>query len=191
LTVFEVKTGFDPQYSGPQMTVYPMAQAGYHVYASDAKKSELGFIPGERLPPMRFYTVYKQDPDAPYRWLEHSSLLADERETPEIFFAKALFGPLLGDETVARALAELILTRLYGEAELARQQPLQVTDDGIDWLVRGAYQEVGKPLGNGSWFIRARKSDCRVEKFGHLEPRPVPEEVEAALRERQGHSHTT
>ena len=40
----------------------------------------------------------------------------DGPESPEVFFSKALFGPLLKDEAVARDFAAFILKRLYGEA---------------------------------------------------------------------------
>jgi hypothetical protein len=75
LTLFEVKTGTDPQYTDPQRVVYPMAQIGDHVYSPDPKISQLGFAPGEWLPPMRFYTIYKQNAQSPYLWIEHSSPL--------------------------------------------------------------------------------------------------------------------
>jgi hypothetical protein len=107
--------------------------------------------------------------------------VVDDPESAEIFFSKALFGPLLNDEGVASGFAALILTRLYGEAELAKQQPLRVTDHGADWLVMGSRQEPGKLPGTGAWFIRVRKSDCKVEKFGHYEPLEISEDVRAII----------
>jgi hypothetical protein len=103
--------------------------------------------------------------------------MVDVPESTEIFLTKALFGPLLNNEEIARTFAALILKRLYGEAELAKQQPLRVTDDGTDWVIVGSHQEPGRLPGTGAWFIRVRKSDCRVEKFGHNEPLEIPEEV--------------
>jgi hypothetical protein len=41
----------------------------------------------------------------------------------------------------------------------------------------GSYQEPDKLPDTGAWFIRVRKSDCRVEKFGHYEPLEIPDEV--------------
>jgi hypothetical protein len=66
-----VKTGNDPQYTPGQRVVYPMAQIGDHVFSPNPKISELGFSPGQWLPPMRFFTFYKQDALAPFLWIEH------------------------------------------------------------------------------------------------------------------------
>ena len=109
----------------------------------------------------------------------------DDPESPEVFFSKALFGLLLNDEGIAREFAALILQRLYGEAELRKQEPLRVTDRGTDWLVMGSHQEPGKLPDTGAWFIRVRKSDCKVEKFGHYEPLEIPEEVRAFISKAQ------
>jgi hypothetical protein len=103
----------------------------------------------------------------------------NEQESPEVWVATALTGPLLNDEEMARGFAELILKRLHGEAELTKQQPLRVADEGGDWVVMGSYQEPGGLPYTGAWMIRARKSDCRVEKFGHCEPREIPEEIKS------------
>jgi len=112
--------------------------------------------------------------------------MVDVPESAEIFFSKALFGPLLNDEEIAQAFAALILRRLHGDAELAKQQPLRVTDRGTDWAVMGSHQESGKLPDTGAWFIRVRKSDCRVEKFGHYEPLEIPEEVKAYIAKAKG-----
>jgi len=47
--------------------------------------------------------------------------MVDVPESTGIFLTKALFGPLLNNEEIARTFAALILKRLYGEAELAKQ----------------------------------------------------------------------
>jgi hypothetical protein len=99
-------------------------------------------------------------------------------ESTEIFFSRALFGH---DEEIARAFAALILKRLHGEAELEKQQPLRAIDQGTDWVVMGSHQEPGKLPGYGAWFVRVRKSDCRVEKFAHYGPLEIPEEVKALI----------
>jgi hypothetical protein len=41
----------------------------------------------------------------------------------------------------------------------------------------GSYQEPGKLTDTGAWLIRVRKSDCRVEQFGHYEPLDIPDEI--------------
>lgn len=95
-------------------------------------------------------------------------------ESAEIFFSKALFGPLLDTEDRARAFAVFILSRLHGEAEVIKQKPLRVVDQDPEWLISGSYQEVGKLPGTGMWFIRVRKSDCRVVGHGHWQPLDSP-----------------
>jgi hypothetical protein len=107
-------------------------------------------------------------------------------ETAQIGFAAMLMGPLLNNEEMARTFAVLILQRLYGGDELAKQQPLRVTDKGGFWIVMGSYQEPGMPPDTGAWYLRVRKSDCRVEEFGHNEPRELPEEVKSFIASRKG-----
>jgi hypothetical protein len=69
--IVEIKTGLDPQYTSGQQVIYPMAQVGNHVYSPNAKIEFLGFLPGQWLPPMVFFTVYKQNAQSPFSWLEH------------------------------------------------------------------------------------------------------------------------
>jgi hypothetical protein len=71
--LIEVKTGNDPQFTPGQQVVYPMAQIGDHVYSPNPKIAELGFSPGQWLPPMVLATIYKRDPQAPYRFFVHPS----------------------------------------------------------------------------------------------------------------------
>jgi hypothetical protein len=107
--------------------------------------------------------------------------MTDDLESLHIWLAKGLNGPLLNDNAVVEAFAALILKRLYGESELARQQPLQANDMGADWVVMGSHQEPSRLPGTGAWFIRVRKSDCRVEKFGHYEPLDIPDDVKEMI----------
>jgi len=107
--------------------------------------------------------------------------MADIGETAQIGFATMLMGPLLNNEEIARAFATLILQRLYGGDELAKQQPLRVTDKGEFWIVMGSYQEPGMPLDTGAWYLRVRKSDCRVEEFGHYERRELSENIKSFI----------
>ena len=65
----------DSQYTNGQMIVYPVAQIGDHVYSPETKIRQLGFAPGQWLPPMVFMTVYKQDENAPYLSRIHPSPL--------------------------------------------------------------------------------------------------------------------
>src|ERR1700722_8349809 len=105
--------------------------------------------------------------------------VTDARESIHIGLATSLMGPLLNDEATVRAFAALILKRLHGEAELAKQDPLRVTDEGVDWLVMGSYQEPRRLPETGAWLLRVRKSDCRVEKFGFYEPLDIPDEIKS------------
>jgi hypothetical protein len=105
--------------------------------------------------------------------------MSEEPESASLFIATALVGPLLNDAEVARAFAELILCRLHGDAEVKRQRPLRVTDQGTDWVVFGSHQEPGQLPYTGAWMVRVRKSDCCVKKVGHWEPREVPDEIKS------------
>jgi hypothetical protein len=109
------------------------------------------------------------------------AIMTNAPESTQVWFATALTCPLLDTEETARAFAELILKRLHGEAELGKQRPLRIADEGADWVVTGSHQEQDRLPGTGAWFIRVRKSDCRVEKFGHYEPLEIPEEVKSFI----------
>jgi hypothetical protein len=74
---------------------------------------------------------------------------------------------------MARKFAALLLKGLHGEAELAKQEPLRILDEETDWVVMDRLPDTG------AWMVRVRKSDCRVEKFGHYEPLEVPEEIKS------------
>jgi hypothetical protein len=106
--------------------------------------------------------------------------MEDPAESRDTRFFGSLNGPLLNEPTIARDFATMLLRRLHGDAELAKQQPLSVVDQGGDWVVMGSHQEHGMRQGTGAWFVRVRKSDCRVQKFGHFEPVGVPEAGGAA-----------
>jgi hypothetical protein len=116
--------------------------------------------------------------------------MRNEEESSLVWLATALVGPLLNDEETARAFAALILNRLYGEAELTKQQPLCVTDQDKDWIVTGSHQEPDKLPGTGAWYIRVRKSDCLVKEFGHREPREIPDEVKPFIANAKGRKTT-
>ena len=103
----------------------------------------------------------------------------DVPESPEVWVATSLLGPLLDDAGIARLFAELILRRLHGDAELDKQRPLRVTDQGTDWVVVGSYQEPSQIPGTGAWMVRVRKSDCCVRKFGHWQPTKIPDEIKS------------
>lgn len=111
--------------------------------------------------------------------------MTDASESIHILAAIPLIGPLLDDEDMARAIAELLLKRLHGGSELTRQQPLRVTDEGEYWLVMGSYQEPGSLPDSGAFMLRIRKSDCWVEKFGIYEPREVPEEIKSFFKQQK------
>ena len=112
--------------------------------------------------------------------------MTNDSESLHIWLSKPVMGPLLNDEDIARAFAAMILKRLYGEAELAKQQPLRVADQGESWIVEGSFQEPGRLRGTGRWFVRMRKSDCRVETYGHCDPWDIPDEVKAAIERAKG-----
>src|SRR5215475_2127344 len=105
--------------------------------------------------------------------------MSEDRETSCVFVATALVGPLLNDAEIAQTFAELILRRLYGDAEVAKQKPLHVVDERTVWSIRGSYQELDRPPGTGAWTLRVRKSDCRVEELGHYQPREIPDEIKS------------
>lgn len=105
--------------------------------------------------------------------------MSGEPETACVFVATALVGPLLNNAEMARAFAELILHRLYGNSEVTKQKPLRVVDEETAWFITGSFQEREEPPGTGAWLLRVRKSDCRVEELGHYRPREIPDEIKS------------
>jgi hypothetical protein len=65
LTLVEVKTGLNPFNTLSQRRVYPLAMLGEHVYSPDPKIFEIGLVPGEMLPKMEVYTLYKKRKKTP------------------------------------------------------------------------------------------------------------------------------
>jgi len=99
-------------------------------------------------------------------------------------------GPLLNDEAIAETFAALLLKRVYGDAELARQRPLRVTDQASDWFVEGSYQGPDPLSGAGPWYIKFRKSDCRVEYYGfRAPPMEIPDHVKEIIARAKRERH--
>ncbi len=85
-----------------------------------------------------------------------------------ILLTKAYHGGMITSADTAIGVASAILRGHYGEAELLRQQPLGVTEQGDSWLVEGSYVEPElAPEGGGSWYIRLMRDDGRVVELGH------------------------
>ncbi len=91
-------------------------------------------------------------------------------------------GGLVKDSKTAEKLAEVLIEGQYGEAELDRQKPLQLTDSGDKWLI------VGKPAGAESQIagigrisIAIDKSDAKVVEFRSEYKMMVPPEAQRAI----------
>jgi hypothetical protein len=63
----EIKTGDDPRLTFDQVAVYSHSLLG-GLTSPDSKISQLGFSPGELLPPFPVFIVYAQGPGAPKRF---------------------------------------------------------------------------------------------------------------------------
>jgi NTF2 fold immunity protein len=111
-----------------------------------------------------------------------------------VFITKALLGGMIKDAETATAIAAAILNGHYGREELARQQPLNATDAGDSWFVKGSYRDPGlEPADGGAWYIRIMKDDSRIVDLGHrIMDLQVPDDVreliqqERARRGREG-----
>jgi hypothetical protein len=90
-----------------------------------------------------------------------------------LLLAGAVHGGVIVDAEHARSLAELLLHRHWGKAELERQRPLIVEDKGDCWRVEGSWNRERKidpaePLGvvKGPFYVTFWKYDGRVIDFG-------------------------
>jgi hypothetical protein len=85
-----------------------------------------------------------------------------------VLLTKVYHGAMITSAETAVGVAKAILQGHYGEAEVARQQPLRAKDDGASWLVEGSYRDPGlEPEGGGSWYARIMKDDGRIVSLGH------------------------
>ena len=109
--------------------------------------------------------------------------MTDDRESDLIGLMTPLNGPLLIDVDIAKTFASLILRRLCGEAEAAKQEPLDAIEWGSDWVIMGSFQESDGLPGAGAWYMRTRKTDCRVGEYGLYMPQEHSTEVLAMIAE--------
>jgi hypothetical protein len=103
----------------------------------------------------------------------------EAEESGQVQLTKTLMGPLLNSEPMVLNFAKMIFIRLYGEADVAEQQPFKVVDENTYWRVEGTWDKSGHYAGR--LFLRVRKSDCWVELFGHDYPMNIPAEVQALI----------
>jgi hypothetical protein len=101
--------------------------------------------------------------------------------------AKIAHGGMVTSAATAHDIATAILKGHHGGAELAKQQPLKVADEGESWLVRGSHQEPGEAAGVGAWFIRIMKDDARIVRVHHQGPRlDSPEKIKPLIEQSRG-----
>jgi hypothetical protein len=85
-----------------------------------------------------------------------------EEKSGSLFLFRVLRGGVLIEADDARAIAQILLRRSYGEAEEARQLPLKAIDDGEYWAVRGAYVPDKRHDETGAFRAKIRKDNCKV-----------------------------
>jgi len=82
-------------------------------------------------------------------------------------------GGVLKDGELARKLATVWIEHHYGADELRRQQPLNLTDEGENWLVKGSAPRGADDL--SAMVVRLSKRDGRLVNFHqihHITPSP-------------------
>lgn len=83
----------------------------------------------------------------------------------------------MASEQIALSLAEMVLKRVYGEATVAEQLPLQISDGGDRWLVHGTQQVKGKlPIGllKGDMEVEILKANCQIIRLTQKAIIPAP-----------------
>ena len=113
-----------------------------------------------------------------------------EAEHPSVFLQQMIHGGIINNSDIARKIAEILIVALYGEDELARQEPLEITDQDGLWVIQGSHNKDRKNEGAGSFHVELRRRDCQVMKiYVETVPPPPPEDVkeivQQELRKRQ------
>jgi hypothetical protein len=107
--------------------------------------------------------------------------MSDNKNGAGLYVNELIHGGVITTPEVAREFAALVLGSLYGDEELAKQQPLRVVDQGRTWLVEGSHQWPDGAAGSGSWFMTMQKRDAKVLKLGFRLPMDIPDEVKVII----------
>ena len=97
-----------------------------------------------------------------------------------VFFEAIFKGGIVNKPAMAERIAALVIANAYGEDELQRQEPLEVSDHEDRWLVEGSYNRERKPEDLGPVKIWILKRDGRIldlELPRFLEVAPEVEEI--------------
>jgi len=99
--------------------------------------------------------------------------VAEPAEDLNILLKYLVEGGVLKDGELARKLATVLIEHHYGADELRQQQPLNLTDEGENWLVKGSARRRKDDL--SAMVVRLSKRDGRLINFHqiyHITPSP-------------------
>lgn len=91
-------------------------------------------------------------------------------------------GGIVTKPAMAEGIAALVIANAYGEDELRRQEPLEVSDQEDRWLVEGSYNRARKPEDVGPVRIWILKRDGRILDLALPRILEVPPEVKEIVR---------
>jgi len=73
---------------------------------------------------------------------------------------------VLKDGELARKLATVLIEHHYGADELRQQQPLNLTDEGENWLIKGSAPRRQDDI--SAMVVRLNKRDGRIVNFHQI-----------------------
>ncbi len=91
-------------------------------------------------------------------------------------------GGIVNKPAMAEAIAALVIANAWGEDQLRRQRPLEVSDHDDRWLVEGSYNKERKPEDDGPVKIWILKRDGRILDLALPRILEVPPEVKEIIR---------
>ena len=108
--------------------------------------------------------------------------MSDDDFSFGVFLEGVAKGGIVNKPTMAEAIAALVIANAWGEDQLRRQRPLEVSDHDDRWLVEGSYNKERKAEDVGSVKIWILKRDGRILDLGLPRILEVPPEVKEIIR---------
>ncbi|HEX4183639.1 MAG TPA: NTF2 fold immunity protein [Caulobacteraceae bacterium] len=89
-----------------------------------------------------------------------------DNESPDIFLKYLVDGGIVSDGGLALRIAELLVGHQYGEDELSQQKPLNLIDEGENWLITGSAPR--REDDRSAVVVRLSKRDGRIINLHHV-----------------------
>jgi hypothetical protein len=94
--------------------------------------------------------------------------MVEPGENLDVLLKYLVEGGLLKDGQLARKIAALLIEHHYGADELGQQQPLNLADEGQNWLITGSAPRREDFDDRSAMVVRLSKRDGRIVNFHHI-----------------------